>query len=490
MSRTGSNPARASGRSTRWARRLIQGGFLLLFLYPLLPLVITRMTNSTLPVFTSWLLPFDPLLTGGQVVARRFAWVVIGTPLLLIALTAIFGRFFCGWICPMGTLLDAIQGLAFWRRKRRSVPQKGNLHLRYYILIAVIAGGVFSLRFLGLLDPLVIFQRLSTTLTLDSLALRDVTIRTWVGLISLMFLLLVSLELWQPRFWCRNLCPLGALLSLFSRFSLLNRKVTTACTGCGECGRVCPMRAIRHEAHDTDLSDCTFCLECDPACPKQGIRFELGNLAEKHWQKDEHPQVIPALRREGSYLPASKPAISRREFLGGMAAGVFGLVLAPINRLAGHKAVLRPPGALPEDEFLRTCIACQECVRICPTGALKPALLESGLSGLGSPILVPRQGGCALNTSCPNLCAKVCPVGALRPTTPADLKVGLAEVDRSLCLAWDQGAKCLVCVEACLNKAAIAYNGRVTVDPQKCTGCGRCESGCPVAGSAIHVRPL
>jgi ferredoxin-type protein NapG len=62
-------------------------------------------------------------------------------------------------------------------------------------------------------------------------------------------------------------------------------------------------------------------------------------------------------------------------------------------------------------------------------------------------------------------------------------------VDHNLCLAWDQGVRCLVCVEACLVGAAQAYHGRIVVDPNKCTGCGRCETGCPVAGSAIRVQP-
>ena len=139
---------------------------------------------------------------------------------------------------------------------------------------------------------------------------------------------------------------------------------------------------------------------------------------------------------------------------------------------------------------MRTCIVCQECVRVCPTGGLKPVFLESGLAGIGTPQLVSRQGACSIKPSCPDLCAKVCPTGALRQIRPEQLKIGLARVDHSLCLAWDQGTRCLVCVEACLNNAAQAYQGRVTVDPQKCTGCGRCESGCPVAGSAIRVYPL
>jgi ferredoxin len=182
--------------------------------------------------------------------------------------------------------------------------------------------------------------------------------------------------------------------------------------------------------------------------------------------------------------------VSRRQMIGGLAAGAAGAALTPAMALTGQSQVIRPPGALPEDEFVRTCIVCQECVRVCPTGGLRPTLLEAGLAGIGTPQLLPRQGGCSLNPSCPNLCAQVCPVGAIRPTAPEDLKIGLAHVDRAMCLAWDQEVKCLVCVEACLVNAAQFYNGRVTVDPLRCTGCGRCESGCPVVGSAIHVRPL
>jgi ferredoxin len=79
-------------------------------------------------------------------------------------------------------------------------------------------------------------------------------------------------------------------------------------------------------------------------------------------------------------------------------------------------------------------------------------------------------------------------VGAIQPIRPNQLKLGLAKVDRSTCLAWDQGARCLVCVDACLVGAAQVYQGRIIVDEAKCTGCGRCECGCPVVGSAIHVQ--
>ena len=175
---------------------------------------------------------------------------------------------------------------------------------------------------------------------------------------------------------------------------------------------------------------------------------------------------------------------------GGLAAGAVGLALVPAVERDRRGGVLRPPGALHEEAFVRTCILCQECVRVCPTGGLKPTTFEAGLAAVGTPQLVPLTGACTRNPSCPGLCAQVCPVGAIQPIAPEQVKIGRAVVDHPLCLAWDQQVKCLVCVEACLVEAAQVYNGRIVVDPQRCTGCGRCENACPVAGSAIHVRPF
>lgn len=479
-------------RGNRLARRAVQLGFLLLFLYPLAPILYQRLTSAAVPGFTSWLLPFDPLLALGSALRGRWAVLVIGAPLTLLALSFVLGRSFCGWVCPVGSLLDLIRPLAFWQRRAR-VRTRGNSAARYILLAAVLLGSLVSLQVLGLFDPLVIFHRAATSLTGNLLLIGQPALRVYLSLVSLVLLAIVALELWQPRFWCRNLCPLGALLSLVSRFSLLNRRVSDACTRCGECRRTCPMNAIPGEPHDTDYSDCTFCLECEARCPKQGVSFGFGALAGRRWQRT-NPEEKGLAGLAGNYVPAAAaPKISRRQFLTGLAAGGAALVITPLASRAAKAApvkALRPPGALPEDEFVRTCILCQECVRVCPTGGLRPATLEAGLAGIGTPILLPRQGGCSLNPSCPHLCASVCPVGAIQPIQPAQMKVGLARVDRSLCLAWDQGVRCLVCVEACLNNAAQPFNGRITVDPTKCTGCGRCESGCPVAGSAIRVYPV
>lgn len=480
------------------ARKLVQLGFLALFLYPLLVVLYKRATFQPAPTLTSWLLPFDPLLMAGQTASWNIGLLVIGAPLLLLALTYVFGRFFCGWICPLGSVLDLVRPLAFWQKRpgynrvMRPVRAKGNSRVRYYVLVAVALGALLSLQILGWLDPLVVFSRGASTLVTNLFAVQQPGLHAVLSVFSLAFLAIIALEFYQPRFWCRNLCPLGALLSLVSRFSLLNRRVNLDCTGCAACRRECPMNAIPKETHETQYADCTFCMECQGDCPQSGISFGFGTQARQRWQRDGKVTLSDGgIRLTGHYVKVNpKPNLSRRDFIGGAAAGAVGLAISPVLGLLPRQKVLRPPGALPDEQFVQTCITCQECVRVCPTHGLRPAFLENGVAGIGTPVLVPRQGGCSLNPSCPQLCQQVCPVGAIQPVAPKDLKLGLAKVEPALCLAWDQGVKCLVCVEACLVQAAVSYQGRVTVDPTRCTGCGRCESGCPIPGSAIRVYPF
>jgi ferredoxin len=488
----------AGGRFDRLARRMVQWGFLLLFLFPFLPLIYKRLTFQHTSAYASWLLPWDPLLALGNLLDRNTTALIIGAPLFLLAISLVLGRSFCGWVCPLGTLTDLVQPLAFWHRKKPSRPvavkSRRNSRLRYLILALALGGALLSIKVLGLIDPLIIFSRAAIAGLVTLLGSQQAFERGGLTYFSLLFIAILLLEAWQPRFWCRHLCPQGALLSLVSRFSLLNRRVSPACSNCGLCRSACPMNAIPQDEHNTDYSDCTFCLECEAACPVKGTSFGFGGLALAQWRPSPH--LMPAgkvNRRQGEYI-ASDSAIpgqglSRRQFLQGIGAVAAGLAMMPLTRLEKRPVPLRPPGALPEAKFLNVCIACQECIRVCPTHGLQAAFLQTGLSRIGMPVLVPRLGGCALGVSCNQLCEQVCPVKAILPVSQKDLKLGMAYVDHTLCLAWDQGVKCLVCVEACQYKAATPYQGKVVVDPDKCVGCGFCESGCPVPGSAIHVFP-
>ena len=423
----------AGGRSDRLARRMVQWGFLFLFLFPLLPLIYQRLTFQSTTEYASWLLPWDPLLALGNILNRNISALIIGAPLFLLALSLVLGRSFCGWVCPLGTLLDLVQPLAFWHRnittRQRRADGPRNSRLRYWILVVALGGSLLSIKLLGLIDPLIIFSRAATAGIVNLLGSRQAFERGGLTYFSLLFIALLVLEAWQPRFWCRHLCPQGAMLSLVSRFSLLNRRVSPACSNCGLCKRVCPMDAIPMDEHNTDYSDCTLCLECESVCPVKGTSFGFGGLALAVWQPSVRATPSGKLdRRQGEYIASGSAipsqGVSRRQFLQGMGAVAAGLAVMPLTRLEGRPAPLRPPGALPEAEFLNICIACQECIRVCPTHGLQAAFLQTGLSRIGMPVLVPRLGGCSLGVSCNQLCEQVCPVKAILPVSQRELKPG------------------------------------------------------------------
>jgi ferredoxin len=154
--------------------------------------------------------------------------------------------------------------------------------------------------------------------------------------------------------------------------------------------------------------------------------------------------------------------------------------------------LLRPPGALPEDEFLDTCIRCGECMKVCPTNGLQPAVTEAGMEGFWSPLLVPRIGECTQNC---NLCSEVCATQAIQPFTVAEknfLFIGTAVIDRSACIVWNSDKPCLICDEYCSYHALKWKNvdgvRRPFVNEAVCTGCGICESACPIQPlAAIRV---
>jgi len=153
-----------------------------------------------------------------------------------------------------------------------------------------------------------------------------------------------------------------------------------------------------------------------------------------------------------------------------------------------HNGPLRPPGALPEREFLSTCIRCGKCSQSCPYGAIRIAGLLDGIEIMGTPIIRPRRTPCYLCMKCP----PVCPSGALKRSLQKkeDVTMGIAVIDTKTCLAW-QGTICRSCYDDCpiLNEA-ITMDDKLqpVVHKNKCTGCGICENVCPADPAAIVVQ--
>ncbi|MFQ6098842.1 MAG: 4Fe-4S dicluster domain-containing protein, partial [Armatimonadota bacterium] len=317
----------------------------------------------------------------------------------------------------------------------------------------------------------------------------------------LIFVGILLVGAYGRRFWCRNICGLGALLAIVGRWGLLKRRCTDACTECLRCVVECKMSAIPRDPHGTVLRECIQCWDCDDVCPVGAS--PVGLVPAGRTSEDDQVRL----------------GLTRRRLVGAMAAG-FGYAMAAqtaparANRTA---AFIPPPGALhvmsraglterpySVEDFLATCVRCGECMKACITNALHPALGEGGFEAFWTPIIVPRIGYC--EPQC-NVCGTVCPTGALRffwIAEKKDLICGIARINRSTCIAWFEDRACLACNEACGYQAVemreipqeraggevVVHRRPVVVEP-KCTGCGECEKACPVKpDAAIYVVGL
>jgi len=498
-------------RNWRRARALVQALAFVLFTGGLL---ITG--HDALPLLPAdLLLRLDPLAALTAMLASR-SWLARFVPgLVVLATTLLLGRYWCGWFCPLGTLIDWTSP----RKNRRDWPERWRA-AKYVLLFTLLFAALWGNLTLMILDPLTLFVRGVATLVVPALnwlvsraeialypigflqnpldaidsALRGTLLHFsqpyYAGwLLALLLGGILALNLSARRAWCRYLCPLGGLFSLVARVSWLKRIVTNDCVHCGACARDCRMGTINPRADfASDSGECVLCMDCAEVCPEDAIAFR------GVWAIDG--------RRE--YNP------TRRHLFGALGASLGGLALLRSTPRAHHPHShrIRPPGA-EEDTLLSRCIRCGACVRVCPTHGLQPSLTEAGLEGLWTPVLVPRLGQC--DYSC-TACGETCPTGAiplLDLVTKRLTPLGKASIDPQLCLPWSGRADCIVCEEMCpLPQKAIVLEQVTSIDAdsgesitrlapvvlhERCIGCGLCEQKCPVQGEAairVIVEPL
>ncbi|MFH0823191.1 MAG: 4Fe-4S binding protein [Pseudomonadota bacterium] len=455
-------------------------------------------------------LRLDPVVGLAVMVGIREFIPALIPGLVVAAAGLLIGRAFCGHVCPMGTTLDVVQRFVVSPAKRpvKSVTAEATRSRRwwkYAFLLLIVASSIFGVSLVFLGSPISLITRfyglcLYPVLTLSGdwgmravgpalgfvglqdLAYIDLNRRVFAGgfFWFAVFICITCLALLDPRFWCRYLCPAGALIALFSGRPLVRRRVAEGCTRCGRCIRNCPTSAISEEPHKTVHSECIVCLRCVKVCPEHVVSFGIKRVA-----------AVPSFAQVDMTRRRMVLAVGA----GAMSAGLLRSGLeqpTPIGKEAAlvDPDLIRPPGSVPEVSFMTRCIRCGECMKACPTNTLQPIWLKAGLEGLFTPVVMPRLAACAVTC---NVCGQVCPTGAIRAvnlTEKNHAKIGSAYLIRQKCLVWKQDKKCLVCDEVCPFRAVSfrmvpgLKNAAPFVLENRCLGCGWCESRCPVSGGA------
>ncbi|HKY37310.1 MAG TPA: 4Fe-4S binding protein [Polyangiaceae bacterium] len=549
-------PARKLITNLVWLRRASQIGFFALFFYFLVQTAFrgTFAAQSgepvRMPLPVEGFLLADPFVAAMTLLSTGAVYRGLAWSLVIVALTLVFGRVFCGWICPFGTLHHFFAWIFPSRYGKGSSRVEANkTHgwqaAKYYLMWGFLAAAVAGSAIGGLLDPICVAVRaiglgvipalqylgiygsnaVATTnvrplqtvadAAQDMLAQQIWTAnqsyyhQTWFIVFFLVAILFMNRFI--PRFWCRALCPLGAFLGVMSRFALFGmEKDHSKCTDCNLClvncqGADSPQGGVKHRQ-----DECHMCLNCESACPEDVIKFRF----------------LP--NRKGTI---QKPDLTRRTVFASVGAGA---VAIPAMRIANwpdkaySEKVIRPPGSVEEREFLERCIRCAECMKVCPNNALHPAFFEAGLEGLWTPILIARIGYCEF--SCV-LCGDVCPTGAIQKISELQktgreekdgktvkeqkpISIGTAMYDQGRCLPWAMATPCIVCEEFCPTSPKAIWAEEVEVpkrddkytdkgehaamltvkvqrphvDPSLCIGCGACEKVCPIVDKpAVYV---
>ncbi|MCF6149497.1 MAG: 4Fe-4S dicluster domain-containing protein [Candidatus Kuenenia sp.] len=507
-----------------YTRRVIQFISFSLFLYLLLFLDPLTERDASVNVF----LRMSPLSAIGAMMAARKFIFNYWPAFLILFLTIPFGRYFCAWICPLGTTIDITDGFfAGFRKYARKSVYDGR-RIKYYLLAFLLLSLLLGLQCAGWFDPLSIatsvfamsihpyivhlgdsfFGYLGNipffghvfsffhTFFQDVLFAYHAPFFRAHGILLFVFILIITFGIVLRRYWCRNICPMGALFALFSDWSFFKRNVSSTCTSCGLCVEKCGMGAIGSDGKSTKEGECILCMTCRKVCPEHSVTF----------------------RRQQPPIQKYAIDLSRRAFV---VSGITSAAIIPFLKLNYRKkinkenvSVIRPPGAVNEKEFLARCIRCGECMKVCKTNGLHPVLLEYGIDGVWTPQLIPRIGYCDYGCV---LCTRVCPSGAIK-RLPLEEKrwvaLGKARIDHNRCIPWVgysrlpelkkewQDFNCGVCEEVCpVPTKAIHFNTYVDeqgreirrpfVREDVCVGCGFCEKVCPVLGtSAIVVEGI
>ena len=428
----------------------------------------------------------------------------------LAVLTFILGRVYCSIVCPLGVLQDIISWFGSRRRSRRhrfsySPPHVLLRRSAFAIYAAAVVCGISPL--VVLIAPYSTFGRLvSSTLSPlcqwvnnllatvaerhDSYAFHATEVvlpELPVLIVTVVTITVIFVMAWRTgRLWCNTICPVGTLLSLVARHSVMRPIIDKGkCRNCGLCSRSCKSSCIDLKSHSIDLSRCISCMDCLDACKHDAL----------HYSRVRHDDAAkPADASRRSFLTASVLAVaSAAEAQEKKVDGGLALILEKRN--PERNTYILPPGAKSQRHFTKHCTACQLCVSVCPNHVLRPS---ADITRLMQPEMSYTRGYC--RPECTR-CSDVCPTGAIRLTDMAvksSTQIGHAVPLYDNCVVVTDRVSCGNCARHCPTGAVIMVAENADdpdslkvpfVNIERCIGCGACENLCPARPlSAIYVE--
>jgi ferredoxin len=404
----------------------------------------------------------------------------------LFGLSAVFGRWYCAVLCPLGGLQDVCSFLG--RRKRRyRKPASASRAISFVVAVALVCGGAMA--FASLVDPWSIFSRfmagdLQPLLRLAARQDNPGTNALNAAIPAACMAAVLVMAILRGRWFCGTLCPVGSVLGLLNKIAPLRVRLDeSACVSCGACAARCPAACIDVQAKRLDSSRCVNCLACVGACPTKALRYG------------------PSKKNQA----IAERSISRGRFLASLGGGAAAIALSALPgkalfaRSMPAASATVPPGARSRKRFLETCTACGLCASVCPSQVLQPSLGQLGPRGLFVPRLDYSVSYCQYECSS---CLRACPSGALcdMPLERKKLtKIGDAALVKEKCIVIVQHTKCGACAECCPTGAVRMVVGSTGLpepvfSSDICIGCGACHHACPatpvkaitVSGLAVH----
>lgn len=444
----------------------------------------------------------------------------------LALITLVFGRVYCSVICPLGILQDIISWARFkFKKKARHTWSKEKKWLRYGMLAAFILALLLGFQtFVALLGPYSSFGRIienifSPLYRIGNNVLAHIIYRAdtyasytkevWLKSLPTFIIAAASLTLliilaWRGgRTYCNTICPVGTILSFISRFSAFRPVLEkNKCKVCHKCAKNCKSSCIDLKNFNVDHSRCVTCFNCIDSCKFGAMHYRFA------WKRKTPEKALSEHESEKSH------DVSRRAFLKSSALFLttaaigaqgkkkdLGLPAIIAKKPPVRTTPITPFGSQSGKNFYSHCTACQLCVAACPHKVLRPS---SKLQRLMQPEMSYERGYC--HPDCVK-CSEVCPTGAIIPINAKEKKkihIGLAAVEKELCIVNSRGVKCGNCARHCpvgairmVKKTSDKDSLRIpSVIEKKCIGCGACEFVCPawplsairVEGRELHIN--